>query len=66
MNLDHNEEVSPVKSEYPFNPTPGRREEPFIAPPSRFIDEKISDESGTETKSDSARAPAGLKNPFWN
>jgi hypothetical protein len=66
MNLDHNEEVSPVKSQYPFNPTPGKREEPLIAPPSRFIDEKISDETGTETKSDSALAPAGLKNPFWN
>jgi len=31
----------------------------------RFVDEKISDESGTETKSDSALKPAGLNNPFW-
>jgi hypothetical protein len=54
-----------MKSEYPFNPTPGRNDELF-APPSRFIDEKISDESGAETRTDSALAPAGLKNPFWN
>ncbi len=54
-----------MKSEYPNNPTRGKDEE-LTAPPSRFIDEKISDESGTETKSDSALAPAGLKNPFWN
>jgi len=54
-----------MKSEHPFTPTPGKKEE-VIAPPSRFIDEKISDESGTETKADSALAPAGLKNPFWN
>ncbi len=32
---------------------------------SRLIDEKISDDSGTEAKSKSALAPAGLKNPFW-
>jgi hypothetical protein len=58
-------EVSLMKSEYPFNPAPGKNE--LIAPPpSRFIDEKISDESGAETKSDSALAPAGLNNPFWN
>jgi hypothetical protein len=31
----------------------------------RFIDEKISDESGTESQSDSALKPAGLNNPFW-
>ena len=30
-----------------------------------FVDEKISDESGTETKSDSALKPTGLNNPFW-
>ena len=58
-----------MKSEYPYSPTPGKKEEliaPTLPPPSRFIDEKISDESGTETKADSALAPAGLKNPFWN
>jgi hypothetical protein len=54
-----------MKSELPFSPTPNKNE-PLKAPPSRFIDEKISDESGTETKADSALAPAGLKNPFWN
>lgn len=54
-----------MKSEYPYTPAPGKGDEK-IAPPSRFIDEKISDETGTETKSDSALAPAGLKNPFWN
>ena len=54
-----------MKSEYPFTPIPSKQEE-LKAPASRFIDEKISDESGTETKADSALAPAGLKNPFWN
>jgi hypothetical protein len=55
-----------MKSEYPYSPTPGKRDELTAPSPSRFIDEKISDESGTETKTDSALAPAGLKNPFWN
>ena len=55
-----------MKSEYPFNPTPGKKDELTAPPASRFIDEKISDESGTEAKTDSALAPAGLKNPFWN
>jgi hypothetical protein len=32
---------------------------------SRLQDEKISDDSGTEAKTKSALAPAGLKNPFW-
>ena len=41
-------------------------DERMIAPSSRFTDEKISDESGAETKADSALEPAGLKNPFWN
>jgi hypothetical protein len=31
----------------------------------RLLDEKISDDSGTEAKTKSALAPAGLKNPFW-
>ena len=55
-----------MKSDYPFNPSPGKNEELTAPPASRFIDEKISDESGTEAKTDSALAPAGLKNPFWN
>jgi len=56
-----------MKSTHPFVPGDDKKkEEEKIAPPSRFIDEKISDESGTETKADSAHKPAGLKNPFWN
>jgi hypothetical protein len=61
-----------MKSHFPFNPNPGRKDEMILppvppVPPSRFIDEKISDETGTETQAaDSALAPAGLKNPFWN
>lgn len=54
-----------MKSEYPYNSAPGSNEE-RSAPTSRFTDEKISDETGTETKADSALAPAGLNNPFWN
>jgi hypothetical protein len=55
-----------MKSEYPFNPLLGRKDEPMPPPPSRLTDEKISDESGTEAQTDSALRPAGLKNPFWN
>jgi hypothetical protein len=66
MKLDHKDGGSPMKSEYPFSSPPGKNDDLISPPPSRFIDEKISDESGTETQSDSALAPAGLKNPFWN
>jgi hypothetical protein len=60
-------EDSLMKSDYPFAPNKSEKENELSAPPpSRFIDEKISDESGTETNSDSALRPAGLKNPFWN
>jgi hypothetical protein len=59
-------EVSPMKSEYPYNSTARKNDELTAPSPSRLIDEKISDESGAETKSDSALAPAGLNNPFWN
>ena len=45
---------------------PERKDKAMAPPESRFIDEKISDESGTETNSDSALRPAGLNNPFWN
>jgi len=55
-----------MKSEQPFSKSPAEKEPPVIAPPSRFIDEKISDESGTEANADSALKPAGLNNPFWN
>ena len=54
-----------MKSDYPFSPQNEKKEE-MTAKPSRLIDEKISDESGTESKADSALAPAGLSNPFWN
>ncbi|HXJ91011.1 MAG TPA: hypothetical protein VMS18_29655 [Candidatus Binatia bacterium] len=60
-----------MKSNFPFSPSPDKnvppaaKEEP-LPPPSRFIDEKISDESGTESHADSALKPAGLSNPFWN
>lgn len=54
-----------MESKYPFTPEPSSKN-PQKAQPSRFIDEKISDETDTESSSDSALAPAGLKNPFWN
>ena len=53
-----------MESKFPFAPAGENKEQK--APPSRFIDEKISDESGTETEADSALKPAGLNNPFWN
>ena len=40
--------------------------EEITEPASRFLDEKVADDSGAEAKSDSALAPAGLNNPFWN
>jgi len=55
-----------MKSEYPCPPKPSYREEELYAPPaSRLLDEKISDDSDAEATSNSALAPAGLKNPFW-
>lgn len=55
-----------MNSQVPFIPGSNPKKEEK-KPSSRFIDEKISDETGTETKAaDSALAPAGLKNPFWN
>ena len=53
-----------MESKFPFTPAVNN-EEPKT-PPSRFIDEKISDESGTESHADSALKPTGLNNPFWN
>ena len=55
-----------MKSESPFSPMNNQKENELIAPPSRFIDEKISDDSGAENRVDSALKPAGLNNPFWN
>jgi hypothetical protein len=60
-----------MKSNFPFSPPPGKNippgsREERLPPPSRLIDEKISDESGTESHADSALKPTGLNNPFWN
>ncbi|MGA7221015.1 MAG: hypothetical protein WBX38_22050 [Candidatus Sulfotelmatobacter sp.] len=54
-----------MKSECPTSPMTPYRDEELRAPTSRLVDEKISDDSGAESKTDSALAPAGLKNPFW-
>jgi hypothetical protein len=55
-----------MKSEYDSPRKPSYCEEELHAPSSRLTDEKISDDSGTEAKANSALAPAGLKNPFWS
>ena len=60
-----------MKSNFPFAPPPGKNVSPSaseeqLPSPSRFIDEKIFDESGTESHADSALKPTGLDNPFWN
>jgi hypothetical protein len=55
-----------MNSEYSSPASHSYREEELQAPSSRLTDEKISDDSGAETKTNSALAPAGLKNPFWN
>jgi hypothetical protein len=54
-----------MNSEYPNSYMPQYRDDEMQAPASRLQDEKISDDSGTEARTDSALAPAGLKNPFW-
>jgi hypothetical protein len=54
-----------MNSDYPSTLKTLYHDEERKAPVSRFTDEKISDDSGTETKTNSALAPAGLKNPFW-
>jgi hypothetical protein len=67
MVLDHKSYRSvTMKSDFPFSPNNSEKENELTAPSSRFVDEKISDETGTETKADSALKPAGLSNPFWN
>jgi hypothetical protein len=53
-----------MKNDYPAFPALSDKKEEVLAP-SRFIDEKISDDSGTEAKMDNALKPAGLSNPFW-
>jgi hypothetical protein len=61
-----------MKSNFPYIPPegknvlPGQSSEERLPPQSRFIDEKISDESDSEAQADSAHKPAGLNNPFWN
>ena len=50
----------------PEHPGDNSHEKDELIAQSRLLDEKISDESGTEAISDSALAPAGLNNPFWN
>jgi len=53
-----------MRFEYP-DPRASYPAEELKEPSSRLLDEKVSDDSGTEAKVDSAFAPAGLKNPFW-
>jgi len=67
MKLDHKDGgLSPMKPEYPYPGNTNKKDELSAPAPSRFIDEKISDESGAESSMDNALKPAGLKNPFWN
>lgn len=66
IETEHKLEVFGMKSDDRFCPGKDEQGNEVTAPPSRFIDEKISDESGTESNSDSAMKPAGLINPFWN
>src|ERR1700676_3129925 len=56
----------PMQSENRSPMTPSYCQEDTKPPSSRLQDEKISDDTGTETKTNSALAPAGLKNPFWS
>ena len=55
-----------MKSEYGSPTMTSYCQEDPHTPSSRLLDEKISDDSGTEAKTNSALAPAGLKNPFWS
>jgi hypothetical protein len=56
----------PMNSKYSSPMTPSHPDQELHAPSSRLLDEKVSDDSGTEAKTkNSALAPAGLKNPFW-
>jgi hypothetical protein len=54
-----------MNPEYNAPSMPSEREEELQAPSSRLLDEKISDDTGTETILDRALKPAGLRNPFW-
>jgi hypothetical protein len=55
-----------MNHENPADAIMHEKKDEMKAESSRLTDEKISDESGTETTADRALAPAGLKNPFWN
>jgi hypothetical protein len=55
-----------MKLEFPSPTSPSCCQEDTDAFSSRLLDEKVSDDSGAETTTDSALAPAGLKNPFWS
>jgi hypothetical protein len=55
-----------MKPEYPYDEKKIQKETAMSASPSRLTDEKISNETDTESLSDSALKPAGLSNPFWN
>ena len=57
---------SAMKPDYPVPPISPWKGDELREPSSRFLDEKISDDSGAEAQTDSALAPAGLNNPFWN
>jgi hypothetical protein len=55
-----------MESEHPTSQRTRYNEELRTVSATRFVDEKISDDSGTEAQAvDKALAPAGLKNPFW-
>jgi hypothetical protein len=54
-----------MKSEYSNPLNPAYEPEELSAPSSRLLDEKISDDKGTEARIDRALGPPGLKNPFW-
>jgi hypothetical protein len=55
-----------MKSENPTSQMPADKLDEAPHAESRFLDEKVSDESGIEATADKALAPAGLSNPFWN
>jgi len=65
IEVDHKDCEGFMNQGYPSPKTPSYCQEDPKAIPSRLLDEKISDDSGTEARTNSALAPAGLKNPFW-
>jgi hypothetical protein len=66
IKVDHKRSLeAPMKSECPTNPMAPYGKDELTAPASRLLDEKISNNSDSESRTDSALKPAGLKNPFW-